>query len=133
MTDRVSDTKAMIAGMDPVLTDGLYVFCTTTDPDNPAIAQAIGSFRETEGLSLILPMDTARDLGFDTSAPMACITLMVQSSLEGVGLTAAVVTALSDAGIACNMVAAFHHDHAFVPQVLADKAIEVLIARAAQV
>ena len=57
---------------------------------------------------------------------MRCITLNVYSSLEGVGLTAAVATALAENGIACNMVAAFHHDHAFVPDALSQKAMQVL-------
>jgi hypothetical protein len=47
---------------------------------------------------------------------MACLTLRVHSALDGVGLTAAVASALAEIGIPCNMVAAFHHDHAFVPE-----------------
>ena len=43
------------------------------------------------------------------------ITLGVQSSLEAVGLTAAVAGALTAVGISANVVAAFHHDHVFVP------------------
>jgi hypothetical protein len=52
----------------------------------------------------------------------------VFSSLEGVGLTAAVASALSQADIACNMVAAYHHDHVFVPSNRADMAMEILTA-----
>jgi hypothetical protein len=43
-----------------------------------------------------------------------------------VGLTAAVAGALADLGIPCNMVAAYHHDHAFVPEADADRAMEAL-------
>jgi hypothetical protein len=57
---------------------------------------------------------------------MRQITLNVFSALEGVGLTAAVAVALADAGIACNMVAAFHHDHVFVPEAQAEAALKVL-------
>ncbi len=95
------------------------------------MSQAIASFREAEGISFILPIEAAKLAGFDTSLPMAQITLQVYSALDGVGLTAAVASALADAGIPCNMVAGFHHDHAFVPEDLADKAIEVLEVRAA--
>jgi hypothetical protein len=59
---------------------------------------------------------------------MRCITLNVYSALDGVGLTAAVARALADLGIACNMVAGFHHDHAFVPATRADDALQGLLA-----
>ncbi len=59
---------------------------------------------------------------------MRCITLNVYSSLAGVGLTAAVSSALGDNEIPCNMVAAFHHDHVFLPSGLCDCAMEVLTA-----
>ena len=44
----------------------------------------------------------------------SCITLMVHSSLDAVGLTAAVATKLTEANISANVVAAFYHDHIFV-------------------
>jgi len=46
--------------------------------------------------------------------------------LAAVGLTAAVARALADAGISCNVVAAAHHDHLFVPVDRAAEAIEAL-------
>jgi len=52
----------------------------------------------------------------------------VASDLNDVGLTAAVAAALADAGIACNVVAAVHHDHLFVPVEAADAALATLRA-----
>ena len=63
---------------------------------------------------------------------MRRITLRVHSALDGVGLTAAVATALAGHGIACNMVAAFHHDHVFVPAARAEEALAILKTLAAR-
>jgi hypothetical protein len=52
--------------------------------------------------------------------------LTVHSSLEAVGLTAAVSKALTEANISCNVVAAYYHDHIFVPVKDAKQAMRVL-------
>ncbi|MEM8538602.1 MAG: ACT domain-containing protein [Pseudomonadota bacterium] len=118
----VSDTSAMISGMAPVLDRTVWHFCSGVDTD---VAQmALATFREEEGLSCILSAEQAE--GFSQDLPMARITLTVHSALDGVGLTAAVATALAQADIPCNMVAAFHHDHAFVPWAARDKAMSIL-------
>ena len=57
---------------------------------------------------------------------MRRITLTVHSSLEAVGLTAAVATCLAQAGISANVVAAYHHDHVFVPEADAETAVQAL-------
>jgi hypothetical protein len=121
----VTGREAMIAGMAPVLREGNFVFCTADDVAR-FDGRAIGMFREDEGWSAILPVADAVTLGFACVAPMRQITLQVFSALDGVGLTAAVAGALAEAGIACNMVAAFHHDHAFVPAADAGHALGVL-------
>jgi uncharacterized protein len=122
----VRDTRAMIAGMRPVLMPGLFVFCAA--PADMAIPPqgALAAFHEDEGLSLILPVDRARDAGLTTEPAMRLITLMVHSDLEGLGLTAAVATALAAEGIACNVVAALRHDHVFVPAAMAEPALAAL-------
>lgn len=130
MPDPVRDTQAMIAGMAPVL-DGVE-WCFVTGAAPALAARALASFQEDEGLSLILPVAVAREHGLAVDMPMRRITLSVHSALDGVGLTAAVATALAEAGIACNMVAAYHHDHAFVPAGDADRAMHVLQALTAQ-
>lgn len=121
----------MIRGMAPVLDPATWHFCTVTDPALVARANPLALFREDEGLSLILDVSQARALGLATDLPMARITLTVHSALDGVGLTAAVASALADANIPCNMVAAYHHDHAFVPLDDAPRALAILKALAA--
>ena len=120
----------MIAGMTPVLQPGTFVFCTMLHNDDAtaALASARGSFAEDEGMSLILPKEEADKRGLAYDAPMKQITLMVFSSISGVGLTAAVSTELAKEKIPANVVAASQHDHIFVPANQAEKAIEVLRA-----
>ena len=62
----------------------------------------------------------------DEPTAMRQITLGVFSALDGVGLTAAVSGALASLGIPCNVVAAYHHDHVFVPEARIDEALTAL-------
>lgn len=126
MTQVVRGAREMVAGMTPELKSGQYVFCAAGDRDWAAL-QPLAMFREAEGVSLILEAGAAQTAGFPTDGPMALITLNVYSALDGVGLTAAVATALADAGIACNMVAALNHDHVFVPADRSDEAVRILL------
>ena len=107
----VGDLAGMLAGMAPVLDPREWRF-VLVESDQPAAAFAL--IREEEGTTAIIAGEGG---GF------ARITLMVHSALEGVGLTAAVSGALAAAGIACNVVAGFHHDHLFVPW---DRRLEAL-------
>lgn len=50
----------------------------------------------------------------------------MHSALDGVGLTAAFSSELAGAGISCNVVAGYHHDHLFVPEADAERALAVL-------
>ena len=54
------------------------------------------------------------------------ITLTIHSSLDAVGLTAAVASKLSEKGISANVVAAYYHDHIFVPTQKANSAMKAL-------
>lgn len=126
MTGAVSDRDEMVAQMAPRLDPVRYCFMVISPDTAPqALGAAIGTFREDEGVTAIVPELVARELG-DEGPAFARITLMVHSSLEGVGLTAAVSSALAGAGIACNMVAAYHHDHVFVPFERAEEALTIL-------
>jgi len=127
-TRPVKGTRKMIASMTPVLQPGVFVFCSMlhTQDSNAAASLARGSFAEDEGLSLILAKDDADQLGLTYEAEMKQITLMVFSSLTGVGLTGAVATELAREKIPANVVAATQHDHVFVPARKAEAAMELL-------
>ncbi|WP_223445969.1 ACT domain-containing protein [Pseudomonas sp. BF-R-19] len=116
----------LLRSMSPQLNAGEYVFCTLRDGKLPTELEIVGSFREQEGLTVILERSRAVKAGFSFDYIAAWITLNVHSALEAVGLTAAFATALSQAGISCNVIAGYYHDHLFVGQADADRALQVL-------
>jgi len=130
----ITDLDELLATMEPALVAGRFVYASVPASDIAVHLSRgpIGLFREEEGVTLILPADAAE--GLAASPPMRMITLTVHSSLEAVGLTAAFATALTKAGISANVVAAFHHDHIFVPERDAERALETLraLSRAAR-
>ena len=138
----LTDTLEMISTMAPLLHSRAYVYAKlSSDISSTDLVEVLpyahSMFNETEGISLLLPIgvyDKNRSLFRKASAPLSHIELQVYSSLEGVGLTASVSSALAAAEIPCNMVAAFNHDHVFVPEDDAEAALEVLkgVAREAK-
>jgi len=86
----------------------------------------IGSFREREGMTVVLSKDVADGLGLSYDLVHSWITLNIHSSLEAVGLTAAFSSALSKENISCNVIAAYYHDHIFVSREDSSRALEVL-------
>lgn len=121
-----TNLPTLLRHLTPVLQEGTYVFCTVA-PDYPLpLAEALGTFREAEGLTLILPQATADRLGLPYDYEAAWLTLQVHSALAAVGLTAAFAQALAAAGLSCNVVAGYYHDHLFVPRPDAGRALQVL-------
>jgi hypothetical protein len=116
----------LLANLRPRLRTGAYVFVTVPGPD-PRL-HPVMTFAEDEGLTLILGQSQADGAGLPYGLVTAWITLTVDSALDDVGLTAAVSGALTEAGISCNVVAATHHDHLFVPVADADRAMAILSA-----
>jgi hypothetical protein len=117
---------SLLRSMSPHLNDGEYVFCTIRDGHLPKDCEVIGSFREQEGWTVILERGQAEKAGFSFDYVAAWITLNVHSALEAVGLTAAFASALGQAGISCNVIAGYYHDHLFVGQADAERAMTVL-------
>ena len=121
-----SDLLTLIAQMSASLDDQIWAFVSVDDVSSEYLAEhALATFRETEGTTLIVPWERADE--FDVcSEPMARITLNIHSSLEAVGLTAAVSQALASEAISANVVAGFYHDHIFVPQTAGERAVACL-------
>ncbi|WP_393053769.1 ACT domain-containing protein [Streptomyces sp. LN549] len=127
-----SDLRVLLSDLRPELHPGRYVYVTVPDGVVPDRAAPVVTVREAEGLTLVLPEAEATAAGLPFSYAAGWITFRVHSALEAVGLTAAVALALTDAGISCNVVAGFHHDHLFVPFGRAAEAVAVLEALAAE-
>jgi hypothetical protein len=123
-----TDLDILIAQMRPMLDPEPYVFCTFASKSMADLAdyEPIGLFAETEGLTAILPVERARELGLAEAEWFRRISLTVHSSLAAVGLTAAIAGALAEKGIPANVVAAFFHDHVFVPEEHAETALDLL-------
>jgi hypothetical protein len=121
-----TNLTALLKTMSPTLNEGEYVFCTIPAPGIIDHSIIIGSFKEKEGLTVILHKKEADNLNLNYSYISAWITLTVHSSLEAVGLTAAFSIALAEQGISCNVIAAYYHDHIFVAKDDAARAMKIL-------
>lgn len=121
-----SNLSALIAAMDPVLADEVYVFATVPfDTPTPVGVTPIMSFREREGATLIVTQSEAEAAGLEAVFPCRMITLNIHSSLEAVGFLATLLPALAAQGMGVNPVSGFFHDHLFVP---ADRADDAMVA-----
>jgi uncharacterized protein len=121
-----TNLNKLLKTLKPTQHIGDYVFCVTNDLAAINPRDIILLFKEQEGTTVIIKKELADSLELDYSFVASWISLTVHSSLEAVGLTAAFSTALADAGISCNVVAAFYHDHLFVNKKDAAKAMEIL-------
>lgn len=110
----VADLDTLLATLEPRLHAGVYVFATLAGAVPPGLSP-LATFREEEGLTVVVAEADAARHGLAALFRAAWITLTVHSDLAAVGLTAAVAAALGEAGISCNVLAAAHHDHLFVP------------------
>jgi hypothetical protein len=116
----------LLSNMNPILNEGDYVFCTIQQLDLIDLSIMIGSFKEQEGVTVILPKTYADTIDLKYASIMSWITLKVHSSLEAVGLTAAFSNILAKNNISCNVLAGYYHDHIFVLKQDAEKAMELL-------
>jgi hypothetical protein len=122
-----TDLRVLLASMEPELVPGEWVYTTaSTGLALPAGADPVVLVREREGVTLVLARSDADRLGLVYGYVAAMVSLRVHSALAAVGLTAAVASCLADAGLSCNVVAGFHHDHLFVPYERGAECVELL-------
>ncbi|WDQ15272.1 ACT domain-containing protein [Rhodopirellula sp. P2] len=124
----ITDLPTLLGSLRPLLREHEFVFVTQPGKRiaDAADLRPIAAFEEQEGLTLVLRREHADANGEHYQGVFRMITLQVHSSLEAVGLTAAVAEALSEQGISANVMAAFFHDHVFVPSDRAHDAMATL-------
>ncbi|NAS30274.1 ACT domain-containing protein [Flavobacteriaceae bacterium R38] len=117
----------LIKEMNPVLNKHEYVFCCVDSLKNISRKHILCEFKEEEGTTIVIKREKADQYGLPYSYIASWITLKVFSSLNAVGLTAIISTALAEKRISCNIIAGYHHDHIFVDKEYGQKAIDTLI------
>ena len=123
-----TDLDTLIRNLEPRTLPATYVFCSLEDADYGVLSHTspLASFAEPEGLTLVLTRESADEESLAYEGTFRCISLQVQSSLEAVGLTAAVTGELAAHDISANVIAGYHHDHIFVPSHQAESALRLL-------
>lgn len=122
-----TNLQKLLASMKPQLLPDVHVFATLAPGEAiPDKLDPVMSFREREGLTLIVTEDEAKAAGLTGTFRCRMITLNIHSSLEAVGFLAAITTRLAAAGMGVNPVSAFYHDHLFVPAERAEEAMAIL-------
>jgi len=122
-----TDIKILLASLQADLLEKRYVFCSV-EPERYEEMELlpIGTFREPEGMTLIVTDEQATRAGLPYDSIWACISLRVHSALSAVGFMAALTGRLAQAGISVNAVSAYYHDHLFVPWESRETAMQVL-------
>lgn len=120
-----TDLAAMLRTLEVVCRPEEYVYATMPS-DHPAVHLAKATITEAEGLTAVLRRTDADSHNIAYEYVAAWLTLSVHSSLDAVGLTAAFSRALAQAGISCNVLAGYYHDHILVAAPDRERAMDVL-------
>ena len=127
-----ADLSKLLSSLRVTKRDGVWRF-ETIDKDAASWAELVNLrdtrniamlFQEAEGLTVI----AAANDQTPNDNRWVWLELSVFSDLQAVGFLAKVAAALTDANVPCNAVAAYHHDHIFVPEAKADAAIAAIEA-----
>jgi hypothetical protein len=124
----------MLSALASRLVLGGFVFCTvpSTRKNEYAGLSPLVMFREHEGLTLVLDVESADKACLDNSAVLLYITVGVEHALDSVGLTARVSPQLAKRGISASVIAAYYHDPIFLPARRVEEAVSALWQLGAQ-
>jgi hypothetical protein len=131
-----NNISILLATMQPSLDPTTYVFLTTKSPLHSLPLSTLQPqliVQEEEGTTIVTTETLAKSHGFnEPTFPCKKISLTIHSSLEAVGLIAAITNRLKDHGISTNVVSGYFHDHIYVPVARAEDAMRVLEEVAAE-
>ena len=123
-----SDLGNLLGSISPRLNEGSFVFCQVERGEMPPGVEPLAMFQEAEATTVVLTRQQAEAAGLDGAFPSVWITLDVASDLEAVGFLAVITAAMAAEDIGINVVSAYHHDHLFVREDKADRAMSTLRA-----
>ena len=125
-----TNLAVLLRTLKPKLHASTYVWLTVprhaAKPPVPA-EEIVLSFIEPEGETLVVPRERAEALGLEYVYPSKMVTLDVHSSLEAVGFMATISTRLAKEGLSVNPVSGYYHDHLFVKEDEAERAVQLLM------
>lgn len=129
-----TDVSAMLETLTVSVRPEPYVVITLpVDTPAPRLGDGVAAvIAEFEGPTVIATLSRAAHEQWPHDFVASWLTLDIHSALEAVGLTATFARQLGRAGIPCNVVAGFFHDHILVPVDKTDAAVEVIEALSSQ-
>ena len=128
MSQEKFELKDILGNLKPRILEGSFVFTTSNDELVHLMKtfKPIATFREEEGITLVLSKDEADKFNIKYDSLFRCISLGVHSSLNSYGLISSISRELTKKKISSNVFSGFYHDHIFVQADLADPAIQVI-------
>ncbi len=120
-----TDLRRMLSSLTATVREGTYAVARADEP--VALGGGVEALVvEDEGVTVVARIEVAAGRGWEVGFVGRWLTLDVHSSLEAVGLTAAVSAALAERDVPCNVLAGLVHDHLLVPTDLVDEAIAAI-------
>ena len=120
-----TDLNVILQELSVVTRPGRFAVVAVEEP--PTLGDGVEAMvAEADRITVVATMERAERSGWQVDFEAAWLTLDVHSSMEAVGLTAAVATALAERNIPCNVLAGWTNDHILVPIGKADDAIATL-------
>ena len=123
-----TNLKEILQSINPYLLDESFVFITSSKPIEELInsLNPKATFLEDEGITLVINQRDADEHAIEYDSVFKCISLGVHSSLESYGLISTITKELAKNKISSNIFSGFFHDHIFVQNNLAKKALKVI-------